>query len=961
MTEKPIDKNEIEESETPDKVAIEGKLPLAPIDIESQKDMEAGRYHRLRSLHKWFAARPTPAVRLAILASAYPEDIDADELLRLMQIGPKALDSDISEHVKTKFSEDRNGKKLDEHYGYQNPNTESPTQSQIDDLHDTLRDAWGGKLPTILDPTAGRGIIPFEAMRYGLSTKVCELNPVASVIIKTALDYAPEVGSLEEDFYKWRDEIHETAKQNIEPYYPTKQSENEVLNSACTYVIDCDTCGGKIPLVKKWWVNRRRSSGGGDAIRPHYDNGEIEYEHVNIPEDVTKNQYDPTEAPVGRRKAECPHCGVVVEKENIRSKIKNDNFEYSVYAVSYETGDGDWEFRAGSDMDDSAIQDAAERVESDFELLTFLTEPINVSSRMNDPTNYGMEEWRDIFNPRQLIVHYEYFRAFDQQKSKIQEQYDEERADALLTLLALVSSRSVSFNSRLCQWDDLYGYSANLFADNNYALKKMFADNNLSAARRGYKARSEQIIESYEELCSYDATGEAEVVCQDAANLSDNQTSMSADIAIVDPPYYGSILYSELSDVFYVLQKQYLNDVHTELFTSQLTDKDNEAVANPSRFENIADGDKSKDELANQFYEEKMEEIFNEVYKSLNSGGVMTVMFTHRDMEAWDTLTTALISAGFTITATHPIKTEMSDRVGLQGKSSADSSILLIGRKRADENSGGNTLWGDITSDIQQVARETAVDVLDSGYTISKTDASIAAYGPSLQKFAEEFPVTNKKGEEVRPREALGEARRAVTSVITERFLDTDGIDRLDPLSRWYILAWLTYETDTFPYDEGRQLGIGAGVNVDEVKRPTKIWGKSRGDIQLKDHTDRVQDIVRLRTESAENPSSRKYPVDPTSNRFSHTIDTIHAVLHVYEREGPDTAWDWVTERNLKSDSAFEVAVTALLEVLPGENNMYKTLVDLISGETGDYLDINVDHIDMSGVDRQTSLDDHTE
>lgn len=959
MSEEFNDETESTESEAPDKVAIEGKLPLTAIDIESQKDMEAGRYHRLRSLHKWFAARPTPAVRLAVLSSVYPGHIEPDELLKLMQIGPKALDSNISEYVEEKFSENRSSGTLDEHYGYENPNTQSPTKAELEDLHGTLQEGWGGKLPTVLDPTAGRGIIPFEAMRYGLSTKVCELNPVPSLIIKTALNYASVVGSVEEDIYEWRNKIHKIAKENIEPYYPTEDPDSEILNSACTYIIQCNSCRGEIPLTGKWWLDR--TSNGGDAIRPHYEGGKVEYEHVRIPEDITRDEYDPTDAPVQRQSAKCPHCEVVIEEDNIRKKIKESDFKYSVYGVNYETQSGDWEFRAGTETDNEGIKKAAERIDSDFDLLTFLTEPIDISSRMNDPTNYGMEEWRDIFNPRQLISHYEYLNAFKEQIPDIKNQYDKNKADAILTLLALTASRSISFNSRLSQWDDNRGYSANLFNDNNYALKKMFADNNLSADRRGYIARSDQVIESYEELSSYEVTGTAEIACQDAANLSGEWDNEDVDVAVVDPPYYSSILYSELSDVFYVLQKEYLGDIHSDLYTSKLTNKDDEAVANPSRFEDIVNGDHSKDDLAEQFYEDKMQEIFNEVHKILNPNGVMTVMFTHRDMDAWDTLTTALINAGFTITATHPIKTEMSDRVGLQGKASADSSILLVGRKKEDTEGGGNTLWEEITSDIERVAKDTAETILDSGYTISKTDTAIAAYGPSLQKFAEEYPVVDKKGNEIRPRKALSESRRAVTSVLADRFLQTDGIGELDSLTRWYILAWLIYDTDTFPYDEGRQLGVGTGVDIDDVKRSTKLWGKKSGDIQLKSHSDRVQDIVLLRSDSADDPSSRKYPVDPTSKRFTYTIDAIHSAIHVYEREGAKAAWDWVTERSLKSNESFAVAVTALIEVLPDDGDMYDVLINLVSGETGEYLDINLDHIDMSGLDRQSSLGDHTE
>jgi len=957
MNKKGTDESETAESVTPDKVAIERNLPLTAIDIESQKDIEAARCHSLRSLYKWFAARPTPATRLSVLGSVLPADINDDELLKLMQIGPKQLRSGRAEYVEGKFSESKGSGTLDEHYGYPNPNTQSPTKAELEQFHERVTGVWGGDLPTVLDPTAGRGTIPFETIRYGLKARASELNPVPSLIMKVGLEYAPEVGSLKTEVNTWKEKVHAEAKSNIEEYYPTNDPEHEILNSAVTYLIECDSCSGDIPLTGKWWLNK--SSDGGDAINPIYESGEVYYEYVKVQDAL--DGYDPNDGPVSNGDAECPHCDVVTDSDTIREKIHDGKFEYSVYGVNYQTPDGSNHFRAGSEIDEKGMKMARERVNSDFGMIDFLAEPYP-GGYTDRVANYGIEQWRDVFTPRQLVAHYEYLQAYENIKPKIKDEYEPKRADAILTLLALGASRMVSFNSRLSTWHDQRGNVANIFSSNNFVLKKMFADNNLSAQRLGYLKRMEQVLDSYEDLVSYTTnSGPVEIAQMDAAKLSTRWKKDSVEVAVVDPPYYSSVMYAELSDVFYVVQKEYLSDVHPELFSSKLTNKDDEAVANPSRFDEIAGDDESKAELAKRDYEKKMTDIFEEVNTLLKDGGVITVMFTHRDMDAWDTLTTAFIKAGFTISATHPIKTEQSDRVAMQGKASADSSIFLVGRKQDEDRETDSTLWEDVERDIARVAEKEAQQIIKSEYSISKTDMAIATYGPTLQKFAQEYPVVDKKGEEIRPREALSKAREAVTEVIAETFLDTQGMENSDSLTRWYILAWLIYENNTFPYDEGNQLGVAAGVDINDVKRPTKIWGKSRGDIQLKNHDDRVQDIVLLSDDSVDNPSSRKYPVDPTDTRFTYTIDAVHSAIHVYEREGARAAWDWLSERNLKSDDAFEVAVTALLEVLPEDNDMHETLVNLISGETGEYLDINVDHIDMSGVDRQTSLDDHKE
>ncbi|MFC6987583.1 hypothetical protein ACFQJD_00490 [Haloplanus sp. GCM10025708] len=453
-------------SDTPNKVAIESKLPLTAIDIESQKDMASGRHHPLRSLHKWFAARPTPVARLATIASAYPGEIDSDKLLKLMQIGPKELDSEIAEYVEGKFTEPKNGATLDDHYQYPNPSTQTPTAKELEEMHAEIREGWGGSLPTVMDPTAGRGIIPFESIRYGFPTKANELNPVPNLIMRVGLEYAPQVGSLTPEIYEWRDEIQESAQENTRQYYPTKEDGSTILNSAVTYLINCESCGGQIPLVVKWWLNK--SSNGGDAIKPIYTDGEVSYEHVKVQD---TDDYDPDDGPVKGGDAECPHCDVVTENDQVREKIAEGEFEYSVYGVNYEDARGNRKFRGGDEVDQKGMEKAAERVENDFGMIDFLTEsyPGGFTDRVK---NYGVEEWRDIFTPRQLVVHYEYLQAFQDALPEIQAKYEQERAEAIASVLTLCASRVVMFNSRLSKWYDQRGIPHGMFAQNNFVLKR---------------------------------------------------------------------------------------------------------------------------------------------------------------------------------------------------------------------------------------------------------------------------------------------------------------------------------------------------------------------------------------------------------------------------------------------------------------------------------------------------------
>jgi adenine-specific DNA methylase len=930
----------------PETVAIEGDLPLTAIDIESQKDMNGERSHPLRGLAKWFAARPTPAARLSILASIYPGDIDPDELLSLMQIGPKEKRQDIAEYVEEKFAhkdERKSSEVLDEYYNFPNPNTQTPTESELQDFHTSVRNGWGQELPTVLDPTSGRGIIPFEALRYGLPTKANELNPIPVLISKVALEYAPKVGSITPEIHAWTEKIRESTEERISQYYPTEESGRRVLNSAMTYLIACDSCGGQVPLVGKWWLNK--TTNGGDAVQPHYEDGQVRYEHIKVQDD---DYADPSDAPVSRGgDAECPHCTIPMDAETIRKKFQEGKFEYSVYGVNYKTENGEWKWRSGGKADKEGINKAVEKIESDFQMVEFLSEEIPSGKKTNEVRNYGINQWRDAFSPRQLVAHYELFQAFEKHKQDIIERYPDEKAELILILLSMGIERQTEFNSRLSPLNDQRGYGEEVFQNNNFSIKRMFIDNNICAPRIGLKRRFEHVIDdSYERIASFltrDQTGE--VAKADAAKLTNKLDTNGADVAVVDPPYFDSIMYGELSDFSYVTMRRLLEDTCPELFETQLVRKKEHAVANRERHDD-----------PQEFYQNKMKEIFNELSDILVDNGILTLMFTDREVQAWNTISKALIQSGFTITASHPIKTEMSDRIGAQDTASVSSSILLVARNQSEEQAQ-SVLWEEIKNDIEKTARTEAQRLL-SIEDIDKIDASIAAFGPALQKYCKAYPVENKKGEEIEPDKVLTKARQVVTNVIANDELNTE-TDPVDGLTRWYILCYIIYDDANIPFDEANQLGIGTDIDVTEVYDSTRIWSRSDGDVDLNGHDYRVQDIVKLRDDRAKNPSSYWNPVNPTETTFTYAIDAVHSALHVYEQEGSQFARDWLAEREYKNDTAFITTVKALLEAVPNNIDMHDTLTDLVAGKTGDYLDISVSGLNIKDDNEsQSGLED---
>lgn len=945
---------------------IEEPLPTKAVGVECLKESNPETMSAHRYLHKWFARRPTAATRLAILSSILPQSVSNDELLNLMQIGPKNQDHlnvDLTDYIVEKWAtkDDRSGS-IGDHFGYELPLRQTPDEERLSELHDVIREHWDGELPLVLDPTSGGGTIPMEAARYGLPTFANELNPVAWLINKVILDYAKGVGSLEEDVRKWANIIDDYASEELSEYYPEVNPGEIPDHYFRAYSIECPSCGYRIPLSNRWWF-KKSSSSEGHAIRPIPKEKEIEYEYVQLPEDVSIEEFDPSEGVIDNGDAECLNCGVVTEKDTIKQLFSKRDFDFEICGVKYDSKNGSG-YRAATKEDKGEINKAKTEIDNNLKLSTLLSIERDIGStesiRVSWSYLYGMEEWRDVYSPRQLLAHAKYLEAFEEIKPEIKNEYSQEKAEAIIVLLTLTSSKLINRNSRLCPIDIRRAAPNSMLGTNNFAFQWQFGETNITTGAYSYRTTLDNILDHYEEVVEYfdhNQIAESTVRQGDAASLPLEDDSVES--VVIDPPYGDNVRYAELSDAFYVWQREYLQEEFPDEFGNRHSNKDDEAIQDKSRV-STPDSNKSKGDVAREKYEEKMENIFSEIYRVQEPGGVLTIYFTEKETDAWDSLTMSLINAGFTVSATHTVTSEMPQRAAMRDAASADSTLLLTCRKPLEGNQLENrspTLWSDIQNHTREVAQAKATELLDANLNLTKTDTIISAFGPTLQVFTEQFPVVDKHDNVVRPRKALEEARTAVTEVLVERELD-EGLDELDGLTTWYILTWLVYGRDTIPYDDANQLAIGVGVDIDELKRDTKIWGKSKSKLVLKGHDYRVRDYDKL--ESGEKRRKRAYPVDPRKNSFDYHIDAVHAALNVLETKGSDFTWNWISERNLQNKSWFQRTIKSLLQVLPGDHDDHEVLINLVSGKTGELLDIDLNSVTTNhdnGNDRTTLSD----
>jgi adenine-specific DNA methylase len=530
---------------------------------------------------------------------------------------------------------------------------------------------------------------------------------------------------------------------------------------------------------------------------------------------------------------------------------------------------------------------------------------------------YGMHTWRDMFGPRQLLVHGIFSEEYRRLVPEVREALPLERADAVLTELALMQGKAVNWNAISSTWDASRQKMRSVFEKHNFAFSWTYAE--FEGARELYPWCLEQIVDAYRELAMLLAPADAgplralgdltvpgpvTITGENAANLR-HMSDSQATLICIDPPYYDNVMYAELADFFYVWEKRTLGLIYPELFAEELTDKKNEAVANPARF---ADAGRRKKELANADYEAKMTAIFAECHRVLADEGVLTVMFTHKRAEAWDTLGMALMEAGFTIETSWPVNTESEQSLHQANKNAAASTIMLVCRKRS-AGSDDTTFFEDLEAEVRAAARDAVTRFSAAG--IAGVDLLLATYGPALSVISSRWPVYSSEADELtgrarllRPEEALDAARAEVVRSQRRRLVGRAA--QLDPLSDFTLIAWDTFKAAEFPFDEARRLALAVGgLDVDELAR-AKVVEKKAGTVVL------LPPAKRLRRGHDELPGVR---ADATA--FASAIDAVHTVLYVADVDGLPAAKALIDRAGLAQDGRFLACLQGLVNAIP--------------------------------------------
>jgi adenine-specific DNA methylase len=940
------------------RLLIEDWLPITEIGIESLRERTPMTpFPAPNRLHVWFARRPLVASRAVVLASLLPADADRAKFLHILGIhgDPVAARERIAQATRDDV---RLGA---EAYGYKRAFTYSLDDADLACIREVSPRLGSESPPVVLDPTAGGGSIPLETIRLGFKSVANELNPVSWLILKATVELPLRHGTnLRTRFDELGREFVNRAKAKIAFLYPAEPAGFTCDGYLWARTVTCPYCGGLVPLSPNWMLD---SEGTGVRLVPEI----ADPRNRRCCFGIVGQQSEQSKGTVKNGAAECPFpdCGRIIDSEEIKSQAQAGKMGQQLYTVVYKYQKVVGKIKSGKDKMKTVRGFRPPRPEDNVEALAVAKlqekmpewrarnvipdEEIPPGHKTDEARRSGMMQWRDLFSPRQLYGHCTSVEVFQDLVEELGKTNGRELSDldrAALVYIAIALDKVLNYNSIVSHWDSVRVAIRGKFDRHDFSFKWSFGEMASTVTGIGYDWAIEETGRTLGELIALvgakngkppglfqepDHEGSVEVTLGSADALA--LTDGSIDCIVIDPPYYDNVMYAELSDFFYVWLKRTAGLLYPSAFVDHLTDKDREASANPAKFQDQKEGARK---LAERDYHRRMAAIFRECRRVLKPEGAMTVMFTHKASGAWDALASALLEAGFMITASWPVNTEAEGSLHIKEKSAAKSTIFLVCRVREEKpRSDDLTYWEDVEPKVAKAVRDRVEKFQKAG--IGGVDLYLACFGPALQVLSESWPLTRGRAlqedprhrhrrifEErdpysVRPEDALDAARREVKNWRMAQLASVKRQHHLDALTEWYVLAWDAFRAPRFAADEALKLARVVGLDFDQHVKNTVCEVKG-GNVLLWDSKTRRS-------------KGKLGPVGEES-----MIDTLHLIALSAREQNTGVARDALERAKLLEDPTLMTALEALLNVLPAPSAGARKGEGLLTGAANDFV-----------------------
>ena len=742
-----------------------------------------------------------------------------------------------------------------------------------------VRAAHGEEPPLVVDPFAGGGSIPLEALRLGCEAFASDLNPVACLILKVMLEDVPRHGpGLADELRRVGGEIRQAAERELADLYPADPDGSTPIAYLWARTVRCEapSCGAEVPLLRSLWLAKkavfRRERGERIKIRGRQA---LRYRIVRAakgPPRVEWEVFEPAtdkdvrDGTVTRAKAACPCCGTVLPPERVRAQLSEQRGGADVIfdgkgrriggarmtaVVTLKENEPGRRYRLPTDADYAAVHEAQARLAGILDewerggrqgLCPVPDEPTPVgggsgAGRAFSVQRYGMLQWGDLFTARQKVALVELSRSLSV------------RATLAASLLI---DRMADFLVALARWKADAECPVQALARQALPIVWDFSEANpWTEATGSAVSQMNRMADAIESVCiPFNDNGQIQPADATRHPLPDE----AAGVWFTDPPYYDAIPYSDLSDFFLVWLKRTLPD-HPLLRDpfdpdNPLSPKAREAVQDETR---KCDG-RVKDRA---FFEDTMGDAFAEGRRVLGEDGIGSVVFAHKTTEGWEALLSGMIRGGWTITGSWPIATEMGSRLRARDSAALATSVHLVCRPRPDDAPVGD--WADVLRELPRRVGEWMERLQGEG--VRGADLVFACIGPALEIFSRYSAVETPEGAEVRLPVYLERVWEVVGRTALETVLGAGEararngqVGALEEDARLTALFLWTLQSTEDPEEndakeardeEGNGAGRGLALPFDVVRRFAQPMG-----IDLDAWTDRIigQDkgVVRL-------------------------------------------------------------------------------------------------------------------
>jgi len=784
---------------------IEEELPLKEVNAESAREKSL-RHGHISTMHLWWARRPLAMSRAVTFGTLLPDPGDDAERGKILELLAEASPFEVSI----------------------NPICITP-------LRELLAKAYPDGPPKVLDCFAGGGAIPLEALRLGCDTTAVDLNPVAHLIEKCVLDYPQRFGLPDEggenplaaDFVKWADWVRKRTEPKLAKLFPAGKGQRPAVYFwSRTMTCPNSLCHAEIPLLSSFWLaNSTRRKVWVDV------NGSPGIIELTIRKGEPPGRINLSDGTVRASSVTCPGCTTSMAAKDVREYAKKTGFGRKLYAVldidnrvrSYRAP-ADAEIASANSMATALLDDLGETPDG----TSALPDELIAKSQYRRYGNlvYGIDTFRGLFSDRQLYVLGSLCAAVrDAHDQMVAEGMQTDRAIAVATYLGLCVDRIADYNSSFTSWVTGGEFNRNTFARQAIAMVWDHTEINPFQDVSGSWAGAVRWIELAIRRCSASGARPAKVQRGDAQNLAFPDGSF--DAVIVDPPYYDAIQYGDLSDFFYVWLKRSIGHLHPGVLGTPLTPKQQEII------ESRADP-KSPEHISHEEFERRLQRALGEMARVVKRDGMVTIVFAHTDVEAWERLLRALRLANLMVTTSWPMRSEREARSTAQISAVLGSSVVLVCRPQAGQGEG---FYDDVVRELEHRIADRLDAFEEMG--LAGADYFISAIGPAFEVFARYSRIVKLSGEEVEVSDLMVLARQAVARHAMRRLLGEEPLAALDPESLFYLTWRWAYLTASIPADEAYKLEKAFDVDLGHLCGPRGFARQSASSFTLLGPEDR--------------------------------------------------------------------------------------------------------------------------